>query len=61
MCISLDISSQKRMVIDGLQRITSIIKFLDTKIDWKLSKSDDVDQRISDKKFLRLEPKVQIW
>ena len=28
MCISLDISSQKRMVIDGLQRITSIIKFL---------------------------------
>lgn len=50
MCISLDISSQKRMVIDGLQRISSIIKFLDTKTDWKLSKSDDIDQRISDKK-----------
>lgn len=50
MCISLDISSQKRMVIDGLQRITSIIKFLDTNNDWKLSKSDDADSRISNKK-----------
>lgn len=50
MCISLDISSQKRMVIDGLQRISSIIKFLNTQKDWKLSKSDDVDPRISDKK-----------
>ncbi|WP_454897023.1 DUF262 domain-containing protein [Alloprevotella tannerae] len=50
MCISLDISSQKRMVIDGLQRISSIIKFLDEKKDWKLSKSDDVDLRISGKK-----------
>ena len=50
MCISLDISSQKRMVIDGLQRISSIIKFLDNKIDWRLSKNEDVDIRISDKK-----------
>lgn len=57
MCISLDISSQKRMVIDGLQRISSIIKFLDTKIDWKLSKSDDVDQRISDKKVSEIRAK----
>ncbi len=50
MCISLDIRTQKRLVIDGLQRITSIIKFLDEKNDWKLSKSDDVDNRISGKK-----------
>lgn len=50
MCISLDMSSQKRMVIDGLQRISSIIKFLDQQKDWKLSKSDDVDSRISGKK-----------
>ena len=50
MCISLDIASQKRMVIDGLQRITSIIKFLNQEVDWKLSKNDDVDQRISGKK-----------
>lgn len=38
------------MVIDGLQRISSIIKFLDNKIDWRLSKNEDVDIRISDKK-----------
>lgn len=50
MCISLDIKTQKRLVIDGLQRITSIIKFLDEKTDWKLSKSEDIDTRISGKK-----------
>ncbi len=50
MCISLDIKTQKRLVIDGLQRITSIIKFLDEKKDWRLSKTDDVDNRISGKK-----------
>lgn len=51
MCISLDISSQKRLVIDGLQRITTIIKFLDLdkNKDWKLSKTSDVDDRISGK------------
>lgn len=49
MCISLDIKTQKRLVIDGLQRITSIVKFLDTSKDWKLSKMEDVDVRISGK------------
>ena len=49
MCISYDINTHKRLVIDGLQRITSIIKFLDVDKDWKLSKSDDVDSRISGK------------
>lgn len=49
MCISLDVHSQKRYVIDGLQRITTICKFLDDN-DWKLSKIDDVDERISGKK-----------
>ncbi len=49
MCISLDISTQKRLVIDGLQRITTIVKFLDTNNKWKLSKTDDVDPRLSGK------------
>lgn len=44
MCICLDIRSQKRIVIDGLQRITSIVKFLDNKQDWKLASIDDVDR-----------------
>ncbi len=50
MCISLDIKTQKRLVIDGLQRITSIIKFLDVDNDWRLSKTEDVDERLSGKK-----------
>lgn len=50
LCISLDIKTQKRLVIDGLQRITSIIKFLNTETDWRLSKTDDVDKRLSGKK-----------
>lgn len=50
LCISLDIKTQKRLVIDGLQRITSIIKFLDTEKDWKLSVTEDVDSRLSGKK-----------
>ena len=49
MCISLDIKTQKRLVIDGLQRITSIVKFLNPKETWKLAKVDDADDRISGK------------
>lgn len=49
MCISLDSRTNKRMVIDGLQRITSIIKFLsDDK--WRLSSIKDIDERLSGKK-----------
>ncbi len=49
MCISLDIKTQKRMVIDGLQRIRTIVKFLMPNSEWKLSDIDDVDSRISGK------------
>ena len=48
LCISYDFSSSERQVVDGRQRITSIIKFLDAKT-WKLSKLDDIDQTISNK------------
>lgn len=50
MCISLDIKTQNRLVIDGLQRITSIVKFLDETNDWKLANTSDADDRISGKK-----------
>ena len=50
LCISLDINSQKRLVIDGLQRISTIIRFLNESEDWKLSNIDDVDSRIAGKK-----------
>ena len=51
LCISLDISTQKRMVIDGLQRIRTIIKFLgkNAEKEYRLAKSNAVDQRISGK------------
>jgi uncharacterized protein with ParB-like and HNH nuclease domain len=48
MCISLDYKTDKRYIIDGLQRISTIVKFLTTE-DWKLSKLPDVDSSISGK------------
>ena len=48
LCVSLDSSTGKRMVIDGLQRIWTIIRFLDAENgDWKISKSEGVDERIA--------------
>ncbi len=49
MCICLDINTQKRIVIDGLQRITTIVKFLKPSSSWKLSDVEDVDPRIANK------------
>lgn len=53
MCFSLDFKTQKWQVIDGLQRMSSIIKFLSTdkKNVWRLSKLTDVDPRIAGKKI----------
>jgi len=48
MCLSLDYKSEKRLMIDGLQRISSIIKFL-TDSDWRLSDLEDIDNRVSGK------------
>lgn len=48
MCFSLDYKSQKWQVIDGLQRISTIIAFLGDE-NWTLSKLEDVDQSISGK------------
>ncbi|MFZ3167354.1 MAG: DUF262 domain-containing protein [Candidatus Methanoperedens sp.] len=48
MCISLDYKTDKRLIIDGLQRMQSIINFLsDDK--WELSELDDIDAEISGK------------
>ncbi|MEX2492300.1 MAG: DUF262 domain-containing protein [Nitrospirales bacterium] len=45
MCFSLDYNTQKWQVIDGLQRMSSIIRFFEG--DWKLSKLDDIEPKIS--------------
>lgn len=57
MCISLDISSQKRVVIDGLQRISTIVEFLDAvehDQDLVLSSLDDIDERLSGKSIKQI-------
>lgn len=51
MCVSLDIKTNKRIVIDGLQRISTIIEFLDAVENnddkYILSNIDDVDSRLA--------------
>jgi len=46
MCFALDHKAQRWMVIDGLQRISTIVRFL-AGGDWRLSKLDDVDPGIA--------------
>lgn len=48
LCFSYDPEKQEWMVIDGLQRISTIVKFLEGG-DWKISKLEDIDQNISGK------------
>ncbi|MEG2447131.1 MAG: DUF262 domain-containing protein [Acinetobacter sp.] len=45
MCISLDYKSDKRLVIDGLQRISTIVSFLNEET-WVLSNIKDIDVRL---------------
>lgn len=48
-CISWDTKTNKRLVIDGLQRIYSVIKFF-TEDDWRLARTDSLDKKLSGKK-----------
>lgn len=48
MCFALDHKAQKWIVIDGLQRISTIVRFLEGG-DWKLSQLDDIEPEISGK------------
>ena len=48
MCISLDYKTERRQVVDGLQRMSSIIRFLSDR-RWRLSNLSDIDQRIANK------------
>lgn len=47
MCFSLDFNTQKWQVVDGLQRMTSIVNFLDDKKEWRLSRRKDIHPKIS--------------
>jgi hypothetical protein len=48
MCFALDNKAQKWIVIDGLQRISTIIRFLEGG-DWRISNLEDIDQSIAGK------------
>ncbi|MFN3436281.1 MAG: DUF262 domain-containing protein [Acidovorax sp.] len=47
MCFSLDFNTQKWQVVDGLQRMTSIVNFLDEQNEWRLSRRKDIHSKIS--------------
>lgn len=49
LCFSYDYKNEVWQVIDGLQRISSVIQFLDNDSDWVLASLDDVDPRINGK------------
>jgi len=54
MCIGLDYNTNNRIVIDGLQRMWSIIRFL-TDDNWKLSALKDIDDRLSGRRVSYIE------
>ena len=53
LCFSLDFNTQKWQVIDGLQRISTIVRFLGEP-DWQLSRLKDIDQKVSGKRVSEL-------
>ena len=59
MCISLDYKTDKRQVVDGLQRMSTIVRFLSDS-NWRLSNLEDIDKRISNKtvEYLKREHEV---
>lgn len=59
MCFSYDYKTDKRMVIDGLQRMQSIINFLHND-EWKLSELSDVDELLSGKTVHTIKTKSKI-
>ena len=56
MCFAVDVKTQKWIVIDGLQRMSTIIKFLDDD-KWTLSSLREIDSRISGKEVYEIKNK----
>lgn len=52
LCFSYDSVKQEWLVIDGLQRISTLIKFFERESDFTFSTLRDVDQRISGKRLV---------
>ncbi len=47
MCFSLDYRTLDWQVIDGLQRMACIIRFLECDVNWRLSRLDDINENLS--------------
>lgn len=57
-CVSWDASTGRRLVIDGLQRISTIIEFLDcSNRDWTISKIEGVDSRLAGRRVTDIRSK----
>ena len=56
MCFALDPKEQKYIVIDGLQRMSTIKRFLGDP-DWVLPKLKDIDERLSGKSVSEIKKK----
>jgi hypothetical protein len=54
MCRSLDHTTDERLIIDGLQRISTIRDFLNIKKEYKLSVLSDIDEKISGKTNIQI-------
>ncbi len=54
MCFAFDYKKKTYQVIDGLQRISTIVEFLDPETDWTLSNDDDIDRRLRGKSVFNL-------
>lgn len=46
LCFAYDYKTEKRQIIDGLQRVSALIRFFGAD-EWQLAKLDDVDPKIS--------------
>jgi len=49
LCFAFDFRLNQWQVIDGLQRISTVIRFLDLENPWKLSSPEDIDQKLAGK------------
>lgn len=54
MCFSLDFKTQKWQVVDGLQRMTAIVAFLDPNQSWKISQTEEIEPSIAGKTNVQL-------
>lgn len=62
LCLGYDYLARKWIVIDGLQRLSAVIRFLDDKSDWQLSDLKDIDATLAGKSVQAIQdPKSELY